>query len=394
MVGTSVAVVLLAASSCWQVSSAGADQVSSIRDQISAAQAAVVAGAGRVRQLTLAYAQASVWASTLAQQVDAEQAQLTRLQAQLDGTQVSLRREALLSYVGGFTGLPAPVGKALPRPVSDPAVRAEYAGLAASDLRDAVDEYRTQRSQVATAAVAVAEQQQASQAATAAVDEARTAALNEAAFEQTQLNGLQGRLTQLLAAAQAASHRQQQAVGLRTQGLPVNNGIVAVVRDLVGSAPVTSFRPARSARTGARPSPQPVASATSHPSAKVLPRVPVHPPATSPPAPPPPPTTTPPTTPAPPATPPPPPAAAPPSPPSSGVWLQLRECESGNNYRANTGNGFFGAYQFSQQTWSGLGYPGRPDLEPPAMQDQAAMKLQGESGWASWSACAAALGLV
>jgi hypothetical protein len=245
----------------------------------------------------------------------------------------------------------------------------------------------------------LAEQQQASQAAAAAVDQARTAALNEAVFEQTQLNGLQGRLTQLLAAAQSASFRQQHAVGLRMQGLPVNNGIVAVVRDVVGSAPVTSFRPARSERTGARPSPQPVASATSHPPAKVLPRLPVHAPATSPPAPPPPPTTTPPTTPAPPATaapvpPPPPPAAAPPSPPTGGVWLQLRECESGNDYRANTGNGFFGAYQFSQPTWSGLGYPGRPDLEPPAMQDQAAMKLQAESGWASWPACAAALGLV
>jgi hypothetical protein len=76
------------------------------------------------------------------------------------------------------------------------------------------------------------------------------------------------------------------------------------------------------------------------------------------------------------------------------VWLQLRECESGDNYRANTGNGFYGAYQFSQQTWSGLGYPGRPDLEPPALQDQAAIKLQAESGWAPWPACAAALGLI
>ena len=41
----------------------------------------------------------------------------------------------------------------------------------------------------------------------------------------------------------------------------------------------------------------------------------------------------------------------------------------------------------------GLGYPGRPDLEPPAMQDQAAMRLQAESGWGQWPACSAALGL-
>ena len=74
--------------------------------------------------------------------------------------------------------------------------------------------------------------------------------------------------------------------------------------------------------------------------------------------------------------------------------MQLRECESSNNYRANTGNGFYGAYQFSQATWSGLGYPGRPDLEPPSMQDQAAMRLQAQSGWGNWPACAAALGLL
>jgi hypothetical protein len=71
----------------------------------------------------------------------------------------------------------------------------------------------------------------------------------------------------------------------------------------------------------------------------------------------------------------------------------LRECESSDNYQANTGNGFYGAYQFSQQTWTDLGYSGRPDLAPPSMQDQAAMKLQAESGWGQWPACAAALGL-
>ena len=68
-------------------------------------------------------------------------------------------------------------------------------------------------------------------------------------------------------------------------------------------------------------------------------------------------------------------------------------CESGDNYQANTGNGFYGAYQFSQQTWTDLGYPGRPDLEPPAMQNAAAQKLQAEAGWGQWPACAAELGL-
>ena len=93
-------------------------------------------------------------------------------------------------------------------------------------------------------------------------------------------------------------------------------------------------------------------------------------------------------------------AATSPSPPPpagggvGGVWAKLRQCESGGNYAENTGNGYYGAYQFSQSTWTGLGYPGRPDLAPPAMQDGAAQKLQAASGWGQWPACAAALGLI
>jgi hypothetical protein len=78
---------------------------------------------------------------------------------------------------------------------------------------------------------------------------------------------------------------------------------------------------------------------------------------------------------------------------AGGVWLALRECESSDNYATNTGNGFYGAYQFTQTTWTALGYPGRPDLEPPAMQDAAAQKDQALNGWGQWPACSAALGL-
>ena len=71
----------------------------------------------------------------------------------------------------------------------------------------------------------------------------------------------------------------------------------------------------------------------------------------------------------------------------------LRECESGDNYQADTGNGFYGAYQFAWSTWTQLGYPGRPDLEHYWMQDQAAQRLQALQGWSPWPSCSAALGL-
>jgi hypothetical protein len=80
--------------------------------------------------------------------------------------------------------------------------------------------------------------------------------------------------------------------------------------------------------------------------------------------------------------------------PAGGVWAELRQCESNGNYSDNTGNGYYGAYQFSLQTWEGIGYTGLPSDAPPAVQDQAAQQLQARSGWGQWPACAARLGLL
>jgi hypothetical protein len=78
---------------------------------------------------------------------------------------------------------------------------------------------------------------------------------------------------------------------------------------------------------------------------------------------------------------------------SGGAWAGLRKCESGGNYADNTGNGYYGAYQFALGTWHGLGYTGLPSSAPPAVQDQAAQKLQARSGWGQWPACSRRLGL-
>jgi hypothetical protein len=78
---------------------------------------------------------------------------------------------------------------------------------------------------------------------------------------------------------------------------------------------------------------------------------------------------------------------------SSGNWAALRECESGDDYSENSGNGYYGAYQFSEQTWQGLGYSGLPSDAAPSVQDQAAQQLQAQSGWGQWPACSAELGL-
>jgi hypothetical protein len=78
---------------------------------------------------------------------------------------------------------------------------------------------------------------------------------------------------------------------------------------------------------------------------------------------------------------------------TSDDFARLRQCESGGNYAINTGNGFYGAYQFDRGTWNGLGYPGRADQAAPATQDAAAAKLQSQRGWSPWPACSRRLGL-
>jgi len=79
--------------------------------------------------------------------------------------------------------------------------------------------------------------------------------------------------------------------------------------------------------------------------------------------------------------------------PAGGPWLALRECESGDNYSINTGNGYYGAYQFTAATWWSLGFTGLPSDAPPSQQDLAARVLQARAGWGAWPACSVMLGL-
>ncbi len=84
-----------------------------------------------------------------------------------------------------------------------------------------------------------------------------------------------------------------------------------------------------------------------------------------------------------------------------GVWACIRQHESGGNYQENTGNGFYGAYQFTPSTWNlsvlGAGFPqyanGRADLAPSYVQDAAAVWLQAHAGWGPWPNTSQACGV-
>jgi hypothetical protein len=76
-----------------------------------------------------------------------------------------------------------------------------------------------------------------------------------------------------------------------------------------------------------------------------------------------------------------------------GVWLSLRSCESHDNYTTNTGNGFYGAYQFSLESWRGIGQSGLPSAASPQVQDAAARVLFARQGWRAWPTCSWKIGV-
>ena len=75
------------------------------------------------------------------------------------------------------------------------------------------------------------------------------------------------------------------------------------------------------------------------------------------------------------------------------VWAQLAQCESGGRPETNTGNGFYGMYQFTLETWQSLGGTGYPHEADAATQTAMAKKLQAQAGWGQWPGCADKLGL-
>lgn len=73
---------------------------------------------------------------------------------------------------------------------------------------------------------------------------------------------------------------------------------------------------------------------------------------------------------------------------SGSNWDSIAACESGGNWAINTGNGYYGGLQFTQQTWAGAGglaYAPRADLATPAQQIAVASTL----GLGNWPVCGA-----
>lgn len=66
-------------------------------------------------------------------------------------------------------------------------------------------------------------------------------------------------------------------------------------------------------------------------------------------------------------------------------WAALRNCEG--SYTSNTGNGYYGAYQFNLQTWQSVGGIGYPHQASPEEQDKRAQILYDQRGASPWPVC-------
>ncbi len=73
-------------------------------------------------------------------------------------------------------------------------------------------------------------------------------------------------------------------------------------------------------------------------------------------------------------------------------WSAIAACESGGNWSANTGNGFYGGLQFTQQTWLGYGggqYAPSANQATEAQQIAVAQRVLAGQGIGAWPVCGA-----
>jgi len=78
------------------------------------------------------------------------------------------------------------------------------------------------------------------------------------------------------------------------------------------------------------------------------------------------------------------------------TWKRLAQCESGQRWHINTGNGYYGGLQFSSSTWRAFGggkFARYAHRATPSQQIRNAEKVLRAQGWGAWPSCSSKLGL-
>jgi resuscitation-promoting factor RpfB len=69
------------------------------------------------------------------------------------------------------------------------------------------------------------------------------------------------------------------------------------------------------------------------------------------------------------------------------ILERIAQCESGGDPTMNSGNGYYGKYQFSRATWRSVGGRGNPARASEAEQDRRAARLYRREGTKPWPVC-------
>jgi hypothetical protein len=230
-----------------------------------------------------------------------------------------------------------------------------YLRVASDQLGDAATKLRDDEHSLDTSLAAERREATAASTALAATKTARATVLRTVAGEQHLLASVQGQLATLVHQEELAQERAAAAAEARAaaQARARAQAAASTTTTLAGSSPVHGT-------TTASGTPQAPATLSGPPAPSGVPQTDA-------------------------------------SPIPSGSLAEdfagIRNCESSDDYGLNTGNGYYGAYQFSLSTWEGLGGAGLPSSAPPPVQDSKAYRLYQGSGWSSWPECAAVLGL-
>jgi Spy/CpxP family protein refolding chaperone len=73
-------------------------------------------------------------------------------------------------------------------------------------------------------------------------------------------------------------------------------------------------------------------------------------------------------------------------------WDAMAQCESGGNWSANTGNGFYGGLQFKPTTWAANGGVGSPAGASRQEQIRVARNVMRTQGLGAWPVCGGPVG--
>ena len=89
-------------------------------------------------------------------------------------------------------------------------------------------------------------------------------------------------------------------------------------------------------------------------------------------------------------------ASAAPAEAAMSVWDKVAQCESGGNWKINTGNGYYGGVQFAASTWRAYGgktYASQANLATKAEQIAIARRVLAGQGPGAWPTCGRRAGL-